>query len=214
MSPAQLLFGRALADFLPVNPKEYQLHPYWTEELNKRQTQRSVMQTRQSERYNIGTRKLKPLTAGQHVLVQHHTTKRWDRHGIILESLPHRKYKIRMSDTGNITSRNRRFVKPSTQRPPVTHLGGPTPSNYSASTHPNSEDGTAAEEEAPEEDAPTEPQVQLQGHRTADIELPQNTTHRLPLALRQLLPHNNQGLKESGMINSRLRTTRSQPATQ
>ena len=42
MSPAQLLFGRALADFLPVNPDAYQLHPYWCENINKRQIQQSA----------------------------------------------------------------------------------------------------------------------------------------------------------------------------
>ena len=42
MSPAQLLFGRALADFLPVNPQEYQLHPYWQAQVDLCQQRRQL----------------------------------------------------------------------------------------------------------------------------------------------------------------------------
>ena len=147
MSPAQLLFGRALADFLPVNPKAYQLHPFWKEEINKRQTRRVTLQRRVAKRYNIGTRRLRPLAIGQHVLTQHHTTKRWNRSAVVLEVLPHRKYKVRMNDTGNTAHRNRRHLKPtnrSVPAQPITHHSGsnPDPIQQSPPTpvlHPDTE---------------------------------------------------------------------------
>ena len=65
MSPSQLLFGRALADFLPVNPQAYQLHPYWKTEVEKSQKRRLHLHQSIAKRYNVGTRQLHPLAAGQ-----------------------------------------------------------------------------------------------------------------------------------------------------
>ena len=112
MSPSELLFGRELADFLPVNPKAYKLHPYWDNQVEQSNRQRSIRHKRLIQRYNIGTRELKPLSVGQHVIIQNLITKRWDRFGTVLQVLPYRKYKLRMHGTGNVTCRNRRFLKP------------------------------------------------------------------------------------------------------
>ena len=79
MSPAQLLFGRALADFLPVNPKAYQLHPHWATQVQKSLTSRTLYHSKLAKRYNIGTRNLKPLAKGQTVRIQNCTAKQWDR---------------------------------------------------------------------------------------------------------------------------------------
>ncbi|MEL6802194.1 MAG: DDE-type integrase/transposase/recombinase [Bacteroidota bacterium] len=111
MSPAQLLFGRSLPDFLPVSPRMYQLHPYWAELSRKNQASRRAHQIKTAKRYNLATRKLPTLQAGQKVAVQNHVSKRWDRRGVILKVLPHRKYQLRLDDTGNTTFRNRRYLK-------------------------------------------------------------------------------------------------------
>ena len=112
MSPAELLFGRELADFLPVNPKSYQLHPYWERQIQRNNKQRTMRHKRLIDRYNVGTRELKPLSIGQLVIIQNPITKRWDRFGTVLKAMPHRKYQLKLHDTGNVTYRNRRFLKP------------------------------------------------------------------------------------------------------
>ena len=69
---------------------------------------------------------------GQNVYIQNSTTKRWDRTGVILTVLPHRKYKLILDHTRNITFRNRRFLKPNAgvyQHTPHISL--------SASSHPS-----------------------------------------------------------------------------
>ena len=113
MSPSQLLFGRALSDFLPVNPRAYRLHPYWVDQINN-QTTRSLHHKRLEKRYNFGTRHLRPLELAQNVLIQEQVgrSRRWNRSGVVTECLPNRQYRVRLHDTGNTTLRSRRFLKP------------------------------------------------------------------------------------------------------
>ena len=111
MSPAQLLFGRALADLLPVNAKAYHLHPHWARQIKSSQCNRRSRLEKTRLHYNFGTATLKPLVVGQTVAVQNQVTKRWDRSGVVTKVLPHRRYLLRLTDTGNVTSRNRRFLK-------------------------------------------------------------------------------------------------------
>ena len=193
MSPAQLLFGRVLADFLPVNPNAYQLHPHWTKEVNKQQTQRAALHKRAAKRYNFGTRLLKPLTVGQHVLVQHHATKRWNRPAVVMEALPHRKFRIQMSDTGNMSYRNRRHLKP------TFPLSGP---NIAQTHHPNCTPTTVQHSDTDCNQTETTPHMPSEGggedELSQDIEQPQGqiAPARLKLAVRRLKPHNKPGLKE------------------
>ena len=114
MSPSQLLFGRALSDFLPVNPRAYHLHPYWVDQMNKTQMTRSSHHKKLEKRYNFGTRHLRPLELAQNVLIQEQVgrSRRWNRSGVVTECLPNRQYRVCLHDTGNTTLRNRRFLKP------------------------------------------------------------------------------------------------------
>ena len=204
MSPAQLLFGRALADFLPVNPKAYKLHPYWSEEVKKRQVKRTTQHKSLTARYNIGTRALRPLSIGQNVLVQHHTTKRWSRPALILKVLPHRKYQLQMQDTGNISYRNRRFIKPvegstpcisssadhSVQEPaeqstPVSKLQSDIDSDYYETDSENSNNLLPGRES-----------MRNALSQAAASSQEQVAPGKPALAARRLLPHNKRGLKE------------------
>ena len=128
MSPAQLLFGRALADFLPVNPKLYCLHPYWAKQIDDSQSNRLSRLMKTASKYNLGTKQLQPLNIGQSVVIQDPTTKRWNRFGVVLKVLPHRKYQLRLDDTGNTTFRNRRFLKPKSNSHAQPHGLFPRPS--------------------------------------------------------------------------------------
>ena len=192
MSPAQLLFGRALADFLPVNPREYQLHPYWQAQVDLSQQRRQLQHQSVAKRYNVGTRELRPLAPGGTVYVQNPATKRWDQSATVIEVLPYRKYKLRLNSTGNITFRNRRFLKP-TQSTSFheTHPSGPKPLS-TEETQP----GCSQRKDQPSPCGEDGEEYLIQEEQP-ESSLPQETTStREPLALRRLRPHNKPGLGE------------------
>ena len=201
MSPAQLLFGRPLCDFLPMNPKAYCLHPYWADQVRKSQAARQLHHEKLTRRYNFGTRTLKPLEIAQEVVIQDQVrgSKRWNRTGIIIECLPNRQYKIRLHDTGNTTIRNRRFLKPShtgLQRvgPYAGPLSGPNV------TQVNNDASQETPVEGEERDSAVSPQPtpirQMSPTPSNSPVSPRPRQRREPLALRKLRPFNNPGLKE------------------
>ena len=194
MSPAQLLFGRALSDFLPVNPKAYQLHPHWTEQVTAANQSRELHHRKLASRYNFGTRQLRPLSINQKVLIQDqlHAKKRWNRTGVVIQCLPHRQYKLRLCDTGNITVRNRRFLKPISMTTsyrgrylgPIT--GPDIPQNLA-------EPSAVGERSAPQSlTHPTESQATASQQQ---VEVPR-APRKLPLMMRRLRPFNAAGMKE------------------
>ena len=211
MSPAQLLFGRALSDFLPVNPKMYRLHPYWTQQIQTNRRNRCHRLKKTASRYNFGTTKLKPLQVGQAIVVQNMVSKRWDRYGTILKVLPHRKYLLRLRDTGNTTSRNRRFLKPAHPMGRVMYpLSGPSVSTKRATNPEHSvppvlvDNGNTELRSSPIQSSATQlPTTQSSATTDPSVEplsQPSETVPaqpKLPLALRRLLPHNATGLKEN-----------------
>ena len=191
MSPAQLLFGRALADFLPVNPKAYQLHPYWKRGIRKQVEKRKHHHAKLATRYNLHTRILPPLKSGQNVAIQSAATKKWDRSGHIVSVLPHRRYKIKLHDNGNITIRNRRFLKVKAMNQTARFSGPPSGPIVSTSHQ------TETREQENEAGNATHPTVVVDAsHNNAADTRHNNGVSREPLALRRLRPHNQLGLKE------------------
>ena len=204
MSPAQLLFGRCLPDFLPVNPKLYELHPYWNQELQDNRRNRNLRLERTALRYNFGTRILPPLKVGQNVSIQNPSTKRWDRYGTVLKILPFRKYQIHLNDTGTTSFRNRRHLRPSAL-PLRRTLSGPMVPTLAV---PNVND------DLPMGGTSNSVQSQATAPVTTDTELPpaissqssepdthqptlSSSTTRTPRMRRCLRPFNNPGLKET-----------------
>ncbi|MEL6732207.1 MAG: hypothetical protein AAFP83_13850, partial [Bacteroidota bacterium] len=200
LSPAQLLFGRPLADFLPVNPRAYQLHPHWKQEIQKHQMVKSQHHADLASRWNRGTRHLKPLAVGQEVALQSPTTKRWNRTGRIIEKLPHRRYSIRLNDNRNITIRNRRFLKlnPLSRTKYYGPLRGPA-SNQEVSSHQPTQDRTperrGADQQHTADQTTSSRNVALQHYpEVEEVDVPNHPKE--PLALRRLRPFNLPGLKE------------------
>ena len=76
---------------------------------------------------NKHAHKLPELEVGERVFVQNqhgpHPNK-WDRSGIVLESLGHHQYNIKIDGTGRITKRNRQFLRKYTL--PETEIRVPT----------------------------------------------------------------------------------------
>ena len=115
LSPAQLLFGNPLKDFLPAHPSYYTLHPKWLELRHYHSTNIRKRTENVRKHYDSTAHNLKPLTTGQQVFVQNKTKRSynlWNQTGMVTQVLPHRQYKVKIHSTGNTTLRNRRFLKP------------------------------------------------------------------------------------------------------
>jgi transposase InsO family protein len=124
-SPALTVFGRALKDFFPGKPGALLHHPEWRHILDQRELALARRHSRRGEELSEHTKVLRPLTAGQVVLVQNqqgNKPKRWDRTGLVVETLPHDQYLVRMDGSGQATTRNRRFLRPTT---PFSCQGAP-----------------------------------------------------------------------------------------
>ena len=66
------------------------------------------------QRLKFGTKTLKKLDIGNIVSVQNQTgprAKKWDKTGVIVETLPYDQYRIKMDGSGQVTLRNRQFIR-------------------------------------------------------------------------------------------------------
>ena len=117
MSPAQVIFGHPIRDFLPIKPNMYKPRKEWLLTSDMRELALARRHGRQEDTLKEHTKKLPNLRVSDTVMVQNqsgpHPTK-WDRSGIVLETLPHDQYRVKMDGSGRHTIRNRRFLKPIT----------------------------------------------------------------------------------------------------
>merc|ERR1712239_41281 len=114
LSPAQVLFARKLRDAVPCNLRDLQLRPEWvlTREARERALARRH-QTKEKE-WSAHTKVLEELEVGTTVQVQNQTgphARKWDLSGVVLESLGHDSYLVKMDGSGRITKRNRKFLR-------------------------------------------------------------------------------------------------------
>ena len=140
LSPSQLLFGRPIRDFLPIRPGQFSPHEVWVDCREKREVAFRTRLMRGVERWSEHSRDLPPLEPGTKVLIQNQygagkTAKRWDKSGLVIESLGFNKYRVRIDGSGRITDRNRQFLKKFT---PVTPTSpGPSPICHDSSSSPS-----------------------------------------------------------------------------
>ena len=130
-SPAQIVTGRQLRDHLPSNPASFRPSKEWLVTKEQRELALAKRYARQEEVWSEHTRTLPELPAGAQVSVQNQAgnkPKRWDRTGTIVEVLPHQQYKVRMDGSGDISLRNRRFLRKIT---PIQTLISSTPAAIS-----------------------------------------------------------------------------------
>ena len=114
VSPAELLYGRKLNDHLPLPPfQQLEVLPKWKE---IRQAREAMLSSRIAERADkswSSHNPLKPLSPGQHVLIQDEgkTPARWNRSGLVTEVLPFRQYRVKYDGSGRLQVRNRQHLK-------------------------------------------------------------------------------------------------------
>ena len=114
MSPASILFGRPVRDFIPVPLGQYHPHSTWKETLMAREEALRKRHIKTGERWTENTRRLPPLTVGNTVRVQNQTgnnPKRWDLTGTVIEVRQHDQYVVRVDGSGRPTLRNRKFLR-------------------------------------------------------------------------------------------------------
>ena len=114
LSPAQVIFGRAVRDFFPIKPGNLILHPEWRITMEQRETALARRHAKREKDLTEHTKVLAPLSIGQVVLVQNQSGNnplRWDRSGQVVEVLPFDQYRIKMDGTGRSSLRNRKFLR-------------------------------------------------------------------------------------------------------
>ena len=118
LSPAQKLFGHPVQDNLPAHRRSFA--PEWQKSSEEAEQAATLTQEKAKAFYNQHSRYLSGLQIGNHVAMQHPSTKLWDIYGTITEIGPHRRYLV-TTQSCRVFSRNRRFLhKRSPQYSPVT----------------------------------------------------------------------------------------------
>ena len=117
LSPAQIIFGRVLQDFLPLQPGKFVPRQEWRQAAETRAAAYSKRIMDKAVYLSQNTRTLPRLTLGQQVMIQDQdkasrTYKQWNRTGIIIDVGSYDDYKIRIDGSRNVTKRNRQFLRP------------------------------------------------------------------------------------------------------
>ena len=114
LSPAQILYGRILRDHLPIPGECLLQRKEWIMMKADREKALSVKYGHIQEELSRGAHPLLPLEAGS--IVQVHNQRgnhplKWDRSGIVVESLGNQQYTVRMDGSGRVSLRNRKFLR-------------------------------------------------------------------------------------------------------
>ena len=113
LSPAQIIYGRQIKDFIPVLAGKYRPRQEWgfvQEDRDRALARRLEMDGSRLER---NTRQLKEIPVGTAVSIQNQTGRhktKWDKTGIVVENQPFNKVLVRVDGSRRVTTRNRRFV--------------------------------------------------------------------------------------------------------
>ena len=98
-SPAQVIFGRQLRDFLPAPLSHYKPHPRWLLQQEDRENALRKRALKNTENLSNGTRSLQPLKVGDIVQVQNQVgcrPSKWDITGVVVETLEYDQYRVRI----------------------------------------------------------------------------------------------------------------------
>ena len=130
-SPAQVIFGRELRDFLPAPLMRYKPQPQWIMMRDDREKALRKRALKNMEKLAVGTKQLLELKVHDIVQVQNQVgnhPSRWDITGTIVEVKPFDQYVVKVHGSGRLTARNRKFLRRVTpyaqeNTPPVTVHG-------------------------------------------------------------------------------------------
>ena len=118
-SPAEVIFGRALRDMLPIRPP-MQIHnhdsvkPSWQRLWKSREDELRIRSAKQMETLTGKSRPLDPLCLGEICRIQNQNgrhPRRWDKLGTVIEVANNDQYVIRVHGSNRVTLRNRKFLR-------------------------------------------------------------------------------------------------------
>ncbi|XP_077359925.1 uncharacterized protein LOC144005545 [Festucalex cinctus] len=126
LSPAQIIFGRPLRDSLSfINRLEKfsspHIRPLWRQAWAAKEDALRTRLSRTTESLRAHSRPLRPLALGETVFIQNQmgpSPHKWDRSGVVVESLGHDQYRVKVDGSGRLTLRNRRFLRAFTPAAP------------------------------------------------------------------------------------------------
>ena len=173
LSPAQIVFGRNLRDLLPVAPQTQvftsaAVHPTWREAWAHQEEALRLRFARQVDILTPHTRRLPPLIPGTTVLLQNQAgphAKRWDRTGVVVETMPHDQYLVKVHGSGRITMRNRQYLRH------IQPLHSTSPVAMTPTSTSSSPAGTTIPREAPPTDTALTP-PDTSGSPPSDLRVP------------------------------------------
>ena len=114
LSPAQIVFGRVLRDFLPLQPGKFQPRQEWRQAADARATAYAKRHFLKAEQLTRGSKNLPPLKPGDQVAIQAqhgNNPKQWPHTGVVVEVGPHHSYFVSIDGSRTITKRNRQFLR-------------------------------------------------------------------------------------------------------
>ena len=120
LSPAEILFGRPLRDTLPYINQNIMCfnNPQFSDLKRNAWRQKEVAlrdrYVKTLETLNEHSRALPALHCGDHVMVQNQTGQfpnKWDKSGIVVEVKDFDQYVVKVTGSGRLTLRNRRFLR-------------------------------------------------------------------------------------------------------
>ena len=114
LSPAQVVYGRYMRDFIPVVNDKYEPKQEWAMVREYREKALKRRLDRDGARLEQYTKKQKLIPIGNAVAVQNQAgrhPKKWDKTGVVVENMDHDKVLVRMDGSRRLTTRNRRFVR-------------------------------------------------------------------------------------------------------
>ena len=114
-SPAQMVYGRQLRDFLPALHNKLEPMKDWSVTQEHRERTLAKKREDDGQRWATRTKDLAELVVGTEVAVQNQPGKnptKWDKTGVVLESRPHSQVLLMMDGSRRATLRNRKFVRP------------------------------------------------------------------------------------------------------
>ena len=128
LSPAQVVFGRQIRDFLPVVGHKYEPKQEWGLVQEARDKALARRLDRDGARLEQYTKKQRMIPVGDSVAVQNQTgryPKKWDKTGVVVENMDHDKVRVRLDGSRKLTTRNRQFVKKIVSPPDLPCQGSP-----------------------------------------------------------------------------------------
>ena len=221
ISPAQIIFGRPLRDAMQfsMHLRKFSYPSFsrrWREAWDLKDNALRTRYVRNTENLNRHSRLLPALQVGDRCLIQNrhgNNPKKWDSTGRVMKVLPYDKYEIVVDGSRRLTTRNRRFLKlytPVSEGTVVMYpedgVRGDRDTDVDLSRQFSNDDDVCPDQNMVLEpdpideettDVPGSSGVVPEATESAEaMSPPSSNPKKVPLALRRLREHNQDGVKQ------------------